>query len=193
MKHGTTTRKFFCVLFAFGALLGLVGCGSLNVRHAMSMLYQDVPSARKKVDDSVGYAVFDIFSLHPGVFSLASGKGAAIDKANGSQTAMRLLRFGVGPGLAIKGGYLYLVFDDAETFDEFVDGRWGGGVLAECSFRFGGFGGSLVAERAFAGNVVAYYRTHTGLSLELVLAGARFWPTGSSGGDPVGQASPAGR
>jgi len=165
-------------LLSLCVLLGFASCASLDVDRALENLYLDVPAARQEVEASAGYAVFSSFSLHPGVLSFASGKGEAINNETGERTPMRTGRLGVGPGIAIKGFYLYLVFKDADAFDDFVDGRWGGGGLTEASLRFGEFGGDVEAMTVLAEGVEAYRWTHTGVALEVLLAGFRFWPTG---------------
>jgi hypothetical protein len=161
------------------SFLGFASCGSIDVERALEDLYEARPSVRAEVERSAGYAVFSIFSIHAGLVSLASGAGEAVDGITGERTPMRLARFGVGPGLAIKGGYLYLIFEDEESFDELVDGRWAVGGLAEASLRLGGIGGSAAVGTSPARRVDTYLRTHTGVALEVVLAGARLWPTDS--------------
>ena len=153
------------ILLSLYVLLGFASCANLDVDRALESLYDDVPAARQEVEASAGYAVFSSFSLHPGVLSFASGRGEAINNRTGERTSMRTGRLGVGPGIAIKGFYLYLIFEDADDFGDFIDGRWGGGGLTEASLRFGEFGGDVEAMTVLAEGVEAYRRTHTGVAL----------------------------
>ena len=151
---------------------------ALMVRdEALSDLYVREPQAREKLEGAPGYVFFSGFSLHPGLLTFANAYGIVQDNVTGKQTHVRLTRFGIGPGLAIKGYYLVAILGSDEAVAALSESNWNAGGLAEASFRFGDFGGSAAAE-GLGGSAVteSYLWTHTGFALELAGAVGKVYP-----------------
>lgn len=151
-----TWNKNLAILFATVVLtmLGSTGCmgpsgdtpqeqraSAIAMRdHALAALEQERPEVKQMVADSVGYAVFSNFSIHPGLFSFASGYGVLTNKQTGKDTHLKWTRLTIGPGIAVKGFYLIAVFTDPKVMERIEKGTWATGGQAEASFRFGGIG-----------------------------------------------------
>jgi hypothetical protein len=151
---------------------------ALMVRdEALSELYVREPQARERIEGAPGYVFLSGFALHPGILTFANAYGVLQDNVTGKQTHIRLTRFGLGPGLAIKGYYLVAVLSSAEVVAAVEEGKWNAGGLAEASFHFGDFGGSLAAEGLGGSSTVATYLwTHTGFAIELAGVVGRVYP-----------------
>lgn len=143
---------------------------TLDVRkEALAELYAENPGAKAEADAAAGTFFLSGFSLHPGLLTVANGYGVVENNATGEKTYVRLGRFGVGPGISVKGYYLFVMIDDEETLHELEEGGYFGGAFAEASFELG-FGGSAAATAVFNDAVHGYIWTHTGVALELTLA-----------------------
>jgi len=138
---------------------------------ALAALYEDNAGLEAEIQQAPGYAVFSNFSIHPGFFSFASGYGLLFNRSAGRETHLDWIRLTLGPGIAVKGLYVLVVFHDQELLDSFEETRWSAGGQAEASFIFGDFGGALEAGWLFNRKVAVYYVTHTGVALELELIG----------------------
>jgi hypothetical protein len=140
---------------------------------ALACLYDDHPEAKAKIEKSVGYGVFSNFGIHPGLLSFASGYGVLTNKTTGKDTHQKFFRLTIGPGIAVKGLYGVLIFEDTKALEIFEKGPWAVFGQVEASFVFGDFGGS--AEHAWlygkGRGVDVYYTTHTGVALELEIIG----------------------
>jgi hypothetical protein len=150
---------------------------TLDVRSsALEKIYADYPAIQEKVENSAGYFFGSNFSIHPGLLTFANGYGVVEETAGGEQTFLRWTRFGIGPGLSIKGFYNLLIINDPELLDELKSGTWASGAFAEASFVFGDFGGEASATGMFTDHGEAYLFTHTGFSLEATIAFGKISP-----------------
>lgn len=177
------------ILFLVVGLSVLAGCASpegktvaektaytLKVRdEALAQLAVRDPSAQAKIKSSAGYLFMSGFSVHPLFGTFANAYGVLQDNKTGKLTYMRLGRFGLGPGLAVKGYYLVATLPTAEAVTMVAEGKWAFGALAEASFHFGSTGGSAVAETA-GGLADQWLWTHDGVSLELAGVLGKVYP-----------------
>jgi len=182
-------RKKLCSLPAIATLLlgamlstGCAGPGgktteekvasAIEMRdHAVATVCEEKEGLKEKLEKSAGYVVFSNFSLHPGLFSFARGWGVLTNNATKKLTHQKWTRLTIGPGIAVKGLYVVVLFDDAEAVERFESGPWVAGGQIEAGFVFGDFGGSWEKAWAFRKGVHTYYTTHTGVALELELFG----------------------
>jgi lipid-binding SYLF domain-containing protein len=151
---------------------------AISVRdEALAELYAREPGARAQLEAAPGYVFLSGFAAHPGILTFANAYGIVQNNKTGKQTHVRLTRFGIGPGLAIKGYYLVVILKSDEVVAEVEQGGWNGGGLAEASFRFGDFGGSSAAE-GLGGSKAAesYLWTHSGFALELAGVVGKLYP-----------------
>ena len=151
---------------------------ALDVRDdALRELYAREPLAQSKLEGSPGYVFLSGFAAHPGLMTFANAYGIVQDNITGEQTHVRLTRFGLGPGLAIKGYYLVALLSSSEAVEAVREGTWNGGGLAAASLRFGDVGGSLAAEGLGGGAATeSYIWTHTGFALELAAVAGKVYP-----------------
>jgi hypothetical protein len=138
---------------------------------ALAIICEKYPDVKKEVDESVGYAVFSNFSLHPGLLSFGTGYGVLTNKAKNRETHLKWHRLTIGPGIAVKGLYGLVVFHDQDQMEKFEKGRWVSGGQIEASFVFGSFGGAAEHAWTFTRKADVHYATHTGVALELELFG----------------------
>lgn len=141
---------------------------------ALRELYVRDPVAKQQIESAPGYAFLSGFSMHPGVLTFANAYGIVQNNTTGKQVHVRLTRLGIGPGIAVKGYYVIAVLNDDELARA-EQGEWGGGGLAEASFKFGDTGGSSACE-SYDVDSETWQWTHTGVALELALVGGRVSP-----------------
>ena len=152
--------------------------------HALAMRDEAVqkfcardPHIKEDMDRYPGYVVWSGGSIHPGILSFAAGYMVATDRTTNQVHYRKLLRFGLGPGFALKGFYGIAVVKNEEMLKKFMsESSFNMGAGAEGSFVFGDFGGSAVAEQTFSSELYSDIYTHTGVALELLVAGVWTWP-----------------
>ena len=146
---------------------------------------------KEEVERAPGYLVWSGTSLHPGLMSFAAGYMVATDNKTHEVHYRKLFRFGVGPGIALKGYYgLAVIKDEALMHKMMSESSFNLGALAEGSFVFGSFGGSAVADEAFSSEIYSDVYTHTGVALELLIAGAWTWPNKELNEAPAAEPKP---
>lgn len=101
---------------------------------ALEKLYKVQPDARKAVEGSVGYAVFDITSIYAILFVGQKGKGVLFDNKTKKTTFMTSTRMGTGPGAGKQRVFQIFVFKSKGAMDQFVlTGGLGGDVTGTIS------------------------------------------------------------
>jgi lipid-binding SYLF domain-containing protein len=106
---------------------------------ALSKLYALYPDARKTVETSPGYAVFDITSIYAILVVGQKGVGVLLDNATRKPTYMTSSRAGTGPGAGKQRVYQVFVFKSKGAMSQFVlAGGLGGDVSASYSTGTGG-------------------------------------------------------
>ena len=160
-----------------GSTVGEQRAAALEMKvDALAEIYSEFPELESQVEEAAGHAVFSNFSLHPGMVTFASGYGVLEDHASEKVTHLRMFRFGVGPGLAIKGFKLLFVIKNEDALADIKSGKFVFGGFADASFKFGDFGGGVSGVLSLTSDVDAYLWTRTGFALELTIAGGRVWP-----------------
>ena len=101
---------------------------------ALSRLYKAQPEARKAVEESAGYAVFDITSVYVILFVGQKGTGVLFDNGSKKVTYMSSARVGTGPGVGKQRVFQIFVFKAKDAMEQFmVAGGLGGDVNATYS------------------------------------------------------------
>ena len=150
---------------------------ALEVRNnALPQLYEKFPDLEDKVKSAAGYLFLSNFAIHPGWATFANGYGVLQDNSSQDVTHMRMFRFGIGPGISVKGAYALVVLENQEALEKLREGAMAFGGFVEACFNFGDFGGSAALEGMAGAGVEAYVWTHTGLGIELTLLGGKVWP-----------------
>jgi hypothetical protein len=101
---------------------------------ALDKLYKLVPEARRAVEGSVGYAVFDITSIYAILFVGQRGSGVMFDNKTKKPTFMKSSRMGTGPGVGKQRVFQIFVFKQKSAMDQFV---LGGGLGGDISATLG--------------------------------------------------------
>jgi lipid-binding SYLF domain-containing protein len=141
----------------------------------LARLYKEAPEARKKVASSPGYAVFSSINTNLFLFSSASGYGVCVDRASGRNSYMKMMQFGVGPGLGIKDYRAVFIFKNRETLKKFVDKGWEFGGHADAAAKSGEKGDAVGGQASFEQQMEIYTLTEAGVALQATLAGTKYW------------------
>ena len=96
---------------------------------ALARLYAQNPGARKEIEESVGYGVFDVTTVNAVVLVGAKGPGVIFDNKTKLPTYMMALRAGTGPGLGYQELLQVFVFKSEAALAQFKVGGKGGGDL----------------------------------------------------------------
>ena len=98
---------------------------------SLQKLYATKPETRKKVEEAVGYAVFDLSAVNIILFVGQRGKGVLIGNKTRKPTYMLTTRAGTGPGLGYREIRQIILFKSQAAMDQFmVGGSLGGDVSA---------------------------------------------------------------
>jgi len=136
---------------------------------ALAKLYASNPEARKAVESSPGYAVFDITSIYAILFVGQKGKGVLFDNATKKATYMSSARVGTGPGAGKQRVFQIFVFKSKGAMNQFViAGGLGGDVGASTST---GTGGSV---RSFNPEIDIYQIPESGMAVQASWGGTAY-------------------
>jgi lipid-binding SYLF domain-containing protein len=105
----------------------------------------------------------------------ARGKGIAIDNRTGGEAYMRMTEVSAGIGPAVKKFDLVWVFTDSDAFRKFVEHGWQFQAVGTAAAKAGEAGGAWDGAYALGPGVYVYQLTDTGLALEFILKGAKFY------------------
>jgi lipid-binding SYLF domain-containing protein len=141
-----------------------------TAEEALQTLFAEHPKAKDLYDKSFGWAVFDNLKLAFG-FSGGGGNGVAKAKESGEKTYMKMGTAGVGFGLGVNKYQVVFLFQDSQTFDNFVNNGWQADAGATAS------AGTSAAEvkTNFVNGLAIYQMTETGLMANADIAGTKYW------------------
>ena len=98
-------------------------------------LVEKKPELKEKVDASPGYFVGRVSAVKAPVVGGGTGLGVLYDKEKETRTYMNINRFDLGFGIG-KGAFSALaLFEDRDSLDKFVEGKWTGGLGAEAASK----------------------------------------------------------
>ena len=137
---------------------------------ALKTLFAENAKAKELFDGSYGWAVFDNLKLAFG-FSGGGGDGVAVEKASDKRTYMKMGTAGVGFGLGANKYQVVFLFQDSQTFDNFVNKGWQADAGATAS------AGTNAAEvkTGFVNGIAIYQMTEKGLMANADVAGTKYW------------------
>jgi lipid-binding SYLF domain-containing protein len=140
-------------------------------------LYKLDPSAKAKVEKSVGYAVFSNVGVNLFVVAAAGGSGMVVEHAKGGDktTYMKMGSAGVGIGLGVKDFRAVFVFTDAEKLKNFVDNGWDFSGEADAAAKSDEKGGAAATAGNVSSGVEVFQITKSGLALQATLNGTKYW------------------
>jgi lipid-binding SYLF domain-containing protein len=128
------------------------------------------PKAKELWDQSYGWAAFDNLKLAFG-FSGGGGNGVAVNKKTGEHTFMKMGTVGVGLGLGAKKYQVVFLFQDDQTFNNFVEKGWQ--ADASAGAVAGGSGAGVAT--GFVNGMAVYQITDKGLMAAADIAGTKYW------------------
>lgn len=129
-------------------------------------------SARRLIDDAYGHAVFDT-TKGGFIVTGAGGTGVAMRMNGREPVYMHMGAGGVGLGAGIENYKLVLIFQNEETYRNFVDGAWTAGTSAQAAAGREG----VAAVTGFVNGVAVYHLTDEGVIAQADVTGVRFWPS----------------
>jgi len=145
------------------------------VKETMAELYKVEPTAKIKIDQAAGYAVFGNFGMKIFVAGGGTGYGIAFNQKTGTERFMRMVEVQAGIGLGIKKFKLIWVFETEERLNAFIDSGWEFGAQATAEAKYDdkgiGYAGALPVSKG----VWLYQLTDDGLALELTAKGTRYF------------------
>ena len=141
-----------------------------TAEEALQTLFAEHPKAKDLYDKSFGWAVFDNLKLAFG-FSGGGGNGVAKAKESGAKTYMKMGTAGIGFGLGVNKYQVIFLFQDSQTFDNFVNNGWQADAGATAS------AGTSAAEvkTNFVNGLAIYQMTEKGLMANADIAGTKYW------------------
>ncbi len=177
-------------LAALAAALLVASCAvapSENIREAtrkdiramaeatLAQLYRTHPGARRHVEGAYGHAVFSTYGLTVVFAGAGGGQGIAVRQGGGPETFMKMVEAQAGVGLGARKVNLVWVFESQGAFDAFVNKGWELGAQASAAAASGSKGGAVEGSMVIANGVWLYQMTESGLALELMARGTKYF------------------
>ena len=137
----------------------------------LDRLMEESEKAKGLWDKAVAYAVFDNLKI-AFILSGGGGAGVAVDKGSEARTYMKMGTGGIGVGIGGQKYQAVFLFEDKETFTNFVENGWKAESGANAA---GGTAGANVGT-AFTNGMAVYQFTEAGLMAAADIVGTKFWP-----------------
>ncbi len=142
----------------------------LSAKHSLERLFSSDAKAQRLYDRAYGYAVFNV-TKGALVITGGGGTGVAVHKMSDERTYMHVGMGGVGLGLGGQAFRLVILFEDENTYKEFIDSGWHASSSANAVAGRNGAN----AEASFTNGLAVYQLTDAGLLLQADIGGARYW------------------
>jgi len=137
---------------------------------AIERLFEESPEAKGLYDEAYGYATFAGTEAAL-LISSGGGRGVAIAKPSGKRIYMRVASAGVGMGLGIQATQTVFLFEDKETFTNFVESGWDADASASAAAAQEG----INAKSSFTDGMMVYQMTKKGLIAQASVKGTKYW------------------
>ena len=141
-----------------------------TAKQALDEVFAKSKNAKGLYDKSYGWAVFDNLKIALG-WSGGGGNGVAVNKSSGARTYMKMGTVGVGLGLGAQSYQVVFLFQDEETFQNFVEKGWQADATAQAAAGTAGVGG----QTGFVNGIAIYQLTDKGLMASADIAGTKYW------------------
>ncbi len=139
-------------------------------KETLDRLFEDSPHSKKLYKKAYGYAVFNNIKVSL-MISGGGGKGVAVAKKSETRTYMNMATAGLNIGLGAQKYQVVFIFEDKQTFDNFVEKGWEADASANAVFLKKGAN----AEATFRNGLAVYQLTDMGLMLQADIAGTKYW------------------
>lgn len=143
-------------------------------QEVLADLYRLKPSARDRIAQAPGYAVFSNANINVIFASVAGGYGVVRDNQTGKDTYMKMGELGLGLGLGVKDFRAVFVFSNRATLERFIDQGWVFGGHADAAAKAGDMGAAVGGEILIDG-ITIYQLTESGLALQATIKGTKYW------------------
>lgn len=181
------TNVLRCVLLVL--CFSFVGCGpskDLSLRdrrqivqdmkaETLQKLYDQAPYTEQRIKEAAGYGVFSNANVSVVFVTGGGGYGLVHDNKTGKETYMKMGMGGLGLGLGAKDYRAVLVFNNEAVLKSFVESGWEFGATADAAAKAGAQGGQAGSEGNIKEDIDVYTMTETGLLLQAVITGNKFW------------------
>ncbi|GAB3092599.1 hypothetical protein G8770_05505 [Aestuariicella hydrocarbonica] len=141
----------------------------------LERLYQEEPGTRDDIRNAAGYAVFSNLGLSVVFVSAAGGNGVAHSNRTGKDTYMNMASAGVGLGLGIKDFRAVFVFHTPEAYQAFIEKGWDFSGQVDAAAKSSDRGTEASMAETAVPNVTIYQLTETGVTLQAMLQGTKYW------------------
>jgi lipid-binding SYLF domain-containing protein len=183
----STLRSFFALIAVLGCTLALAQEQSERqlakaaelsaerqeiitmAQSTMSRLRTEAPESAELIDKAHGYAVFDV-TKGGLVVSGAGGRGVAQLQGGREPVFMRMRSVGIGLTAGGETYKLVALFEDAATYERFLDGGWDVGSEAQAAAGDAAVG----AVTTFKNGVAVFHLSDGGLIGNIDVSGAKF-------------------
>lgn len=150
-------------------------------KDALSVVLDNRERAQTLFDKAYGYAVFDNVKISL-MISGGGGRGVAVERASGKRTYMNMGTAGLNIGLGAQKYQVVFLFENKDSFDDFVNKGWQADANANAVAGTKGANAEAAAgsaganvEAAFKNGMALYQITEGGLMLQADIAGTKFW------------------
>jgi lipid-binding SYLF domain-containing protein len=141
-----------------------------TAKESLDEVFKGSEAAKELYNNSYGWAAFDNLKIAWG-FSGGGGNGVAVNKKSGARTYMKMGTVGVGLGLGAQKYQVVFLFQDEQTFSNFVDKGWQADATAQATAGTAGVGG----QTGFVNGIAIYQLTDKGLMASADIAGTKYW------------------
>jgi lipid-binding SYLF domain-containing protein len=139
-------------------------------KESLDTLFAEAEKSKALFDQAYGYAVFDNLKISLGVTG-GGGVGVAVNKSSGARTYMKMGTGGLNLGLGGQKYQVVFLFQDAKTFNSFVEKGW----KAEGSANAVAGTAGANAGANFTNGMAVYQLTEGGLMLQADISGTKYW------------------
>jgi len=141
-----------------------------TAKESLETLFAEAEKSRTLYDQAYGYAVFDNLKISLGITG-GGGVGVAVNKSTGQRTYMKMGTGGLNVGLGGQKYQVVFLFQDAKTFNSFVEKGW----KAEGSANAVAGTAGANAQTNFTNGMAFYQLTEGGLMLQADISGTKYW------------------
>ena len=139
-------------------------------KDTLDRLFESSSGAKNLYDKSYGYAVFDNTKISFGLTG-GGGTGVAVNMASNDRIYMRMGTGGVALGLGAQVYQVVFLFQNEDSFANFIDKGW----EAEASANAVAGTAGANAEATFRNGIALYQLTEAGLMLQADISGTKYW------------------
>jgi len=139
-------------------------------KESLDTVFAQAEKSRGLFDQAYGYAVFDNLKISLGVTG-GGGVGVAVNKSSGARTYMKMGTGGLNLGLGGQKYQVVFFFQDAKTFNDFVQKGW----KAEGSANAVAGTAGANKQATFTNGMAVYQLTEGGLMLQADISGTKYW------------------